>query len=192
MYQTQCQVERCEACLCEPCENVLSTHLYRGVSLYSMSSDRRCAFTSNQSTWDERAFADCNKNHGAWAFIYCESCIPGERVYRCTACYHKFQQTLRRRLPELERNLHAKVVATAELDALLVIDFRALAIEAPGTSLHPALQLVESGSEAGCDYGRKSFCWRGSCPCCYDFVVPDVQPAMPAGFAALRQNPCMA
>ena len=145
-------------------------------------SDCRCAFTSTQSTWTDESFADCTSNKGPWAFIYCEACIPGQRVYRCTACFHKFQQALRRRLPELERHQKAKVVRGPELDLLLDADFRGLAA---GTALadgHATLELVEAGAEGG----QRLYRFIGNCPCCYDFAVPAVRAAMPAGFAELK------
>ena len=41
---------------------------------------------------------------------------------------NKFQATMRRRLPELEKHQKAKVVRTPELAALLEIDFKQLAL----------------------------------------------------------------
>ena len=141
----------------------------------------RCAFTSNQSTYDGRSFADCAGNKGAWAFVRCDACEPEQQVFRCTACYHKFQTTLRRRLPELEKHQRAEVVSAAELTALLEIDFKALA--APGgAAKHDELELVEAGGQDQVRVWR----WRGRCPCCYDFVVPVVRAAMPTKFTDLE------
>ena len=90
----------------------------RAFLLVPMTS-QRCAFTSNQSTYDGRCFADCAGNKGAWAFLHCDACEPEQHVFRCTACYHKFQLTLLRRLTELEKHQRAKVVGAPELAALL-------------------------------------------------------------------------
>ena len=144
--------------------------------------DCRCAFTSTQSTWTDASFADCAANKGPWAFIFCELCIPGRRVYRCTTCYYKFQSALQRRLPELERHQKAKAVLGPELATLLEADFKGLAAGTASTAGHATLELVEAGAEGG----HRLYRWRGNCPCCYDFTVPAVRAAMPAGFAGLK------
>ena len=59
----------CEGCLCEPCENVFSTH--------TMSSECRCAFTSNQSTWPRpRSTRSWRSTSGLWLLML--------RARRCT------------------------------------------------------------------------------------------------------------
>ena len=131
-------------------------------------------------------------NKGLWAFIhlpYCEACIPGQRVYRCMACYKKFQSALQKRLPELERHQKAKVVRGPEL----VLDGHAaqsrptsggwlLALATASAEGHATLELVEAGAEGGHHLYR----WRGNFPCCYDFKVPAVRAAIPANFVALE------
>ena len=84
-----------------------------------------CAFTSTTSTWEARAFADCSQSSRV-AFILCGSCVSGRPLHRCTTCFHKFQTTLTRRLPLIERQLKAQVVKRPEINALLTADFKAL------------------------------------------------------------------
>lgn len=99
------------------------------------------------------------------------------RTYRCTVCYDRFQSTLKRRLPNVAQLQKAKVVKTPEIEALLTIDFKQLASGAAATA-NPAIELVEEGGEAGGCVWR----WRGRCPSCYDFKIPELKPAMPADF----------
>ena len=140
--------------------------------------DRRCCFTSSTSTWEGRSFADCAAHHGAWAFVACDRCRP-VRSFRCTVCYNKFQSALKRRLPELEQHQKAKVLMRPEIEALLDIDFKQLAFGSAAAG-HPAIELLEEGGEAGGCLWR----WRQQCPCCYDFEIPALKPAMPADFAS--------
>ena len=84
--------------MCEPCTNNPGLSV-TGVTVTLFPKimechDIRCAFTSNQSTWDGRSFADCSKNKAAWAWVCCEACVENQLTYRCSACYHKFQSTL--------------------------------------------------------------------------------------------------
>ena len=140
--------------------------------------DRRCCFTSSTSTWEGRSFADCAAHHGAWAFVACDRCRP-VRSFRCTVCYNKFQSALKRRLPELEQHQKAKVLMRPEIEALLDIDFKQLAFGSAAAG-HPAIELLDEGGEAGGCLWR----WRQQCPCCYDFEIPALKPAMPADFAS--------
>ena len=143
--------------------------------------DRRCCFTSSTSTWEAKSFADCSKHKQPWAFLRCDECTPGGPPrYRCTECYHKFQATLNRRLPELEQHMKCKALLGPELKALSEINFRQLAggTDAPG---HEAIELVEEGDVC-------VWRWRGRCPCCFDFVVDKVAPVMPTTFASCEPN----
>ena len=142
--------------------------------------DRRCCFTSSTSTWEARSFADCAAHRGAWAWLACDTCRSPVRSHRCTVCYVKFQSTLRRRVPELEKHQKAKLVRTPEIAALLEIDFKQLPYGRAAAG-HPAVELVEEGGEHGGCVWR----WRSRCPCCYDFEVPALhQRAMPDDFAS--------
>ena len=86
-----------------------------------------CAFTSSTSTWDAQSFADCSKHRGCLAWLRCDCCIGKQQLDRCTECFHKFQTTLKRRLPLIEQQLKANVELRPEIEALLTIDFKELA-----------------------------------------------------------------
>ena len=141
--------------------------------------DYRCAFTSTQSNWAGKATAECWKYTKPWAFVRCDACPDGP-VHRCTECYTKYGTTMRRRIPEIEKHQGAKCVTRPELEALLNVNFRQLA-SGEAAAGH---QLLEYVSEVELKGGKRVHVWRwrSRCPCCYDFKVPEIKPAMPADF----------
>ena len=141
--------------------------------------DYRCAFTSTQSNWAGKATSDCGKHTKPWAFVRCDACPDGP-VHRCTECYTKYGTTMRRRIPEIEKHQGAKCVTRPELEALLNVNFRQLA-SGEAAAGH---QLLEYVSEVELKGGKRVHVWRwrSRCPCCYDFKVPEIKPAMPADF----------
>jgi len=142
-------------------------------------SDCRCAFTSTQSNWVGKAFADCSKHSKPWAFVRCDACPDGP-VFRCTECYTKFGTTMRRRVPEIEKHQRANIVTRPELEALFNVNWRQLA-SGEAAAGHELLEYVGEVELKGgnCVHVWR---WRSRCPCCYEFKVPEIKPAMPAGF----------
>ena len=91
---------------------------------------------------------------------------------------HKFQTTLVRRVHELERHLNVSAFMTPEVSALSTINFRELAGGA-GAVGHEMIEFVEAVTlKNGKLVSIWRWCGRG-CPCCYDFEVPEIEPAMP-------------
>ena len=72
--------------------------------------------------------------------------------------------------------MHGTVVRRPELNALLEIDFAALAVGQLDEHAESHLVKISDGV----------WRWRGRCPSCYDFTVPEVQQQMPSGFAELK------
>ena len=139
-----------------------------------------CAFTSGESVGSGTASADCTQRRGENVLILCRFCSPdlSKLTYRCSCCYGKFASTIKGRIRQLEIHHNGKCVLEPAIDALLKIDWRALALAdlAGGyqhDALHDALQYVQPGV----------FEWRIPCPSCYDFEVAAVDPMAPADFS---------
>ena len=71
---------------------------------------------------------------------------------------------------------------TPEVSALSTINFRELAGGA-GAVGHEMIEFVEAVTLKN---GKLVSIWRwcGRCPCCYDFEVPEIEPAMPNDFSS--------
>ena len=111
--------------------------------------------------------------------IACDFCCPGKSITRCTNCYIKFARTIARRRSELEQQSGGAVYEVPALRALRLIDFDGL--EKTGECSLQASEFLEPMVD---DVWR----WRIPCPSCYSFVVPDVEPQMPQGFASMEPN----
>ena len=132
----------------------------------------KCAFTSGESVGSGTASADCTQRRDENVFILCPCCSPelSKPTYRCSCCYAKFASAIKGRIRELEIHHNGKCVREPAIDALLDIDWRALA---RGGYQHNALQYVQPGL----------FQWRMPCPSCYDFQVGAVDPMAPTDFS---------
>ena len=134
----------------------------------------RCAFTSGASVGSGVSSVDCRMRKGVNAFIGCSFCNPSKTIYRCSCCYAKFSSTIKGRLRKLEIHHGGKVRREPAIDALLEIDWAALAQS--GVCEHEALQ----------NPGPGLFSWRIPCPSCYDFEVGPVESLLPENFSALE------
>ena len=141
----------------------------------------KCAFTSGESVGSGTASADCTQRRGENVFILCPFCSPDKSIYRCSCCYSKFACSIKKRTRELEIHHNAQRFTEPAIDALLNIDWGALARADGGGGdggdqlnvLHDALEFVQPGL----------YKWRRPCPSCYDFVVGAVDPMAPAEFS---------
>ena len=138
-----------------------------------------CAFTDASSTRDGRVVSDCRRHSRRGVLIACDFCCPGKSITRCTNCYIKFARTIARRRSELEQQSGGAVYEVPALRALRLIDFDGL--EKTGECSLQASEFLEPMVD---DVWR----WRIPCPSCYSFVVPDVEPQMPQGFASMEPN----
>ena len=132
---------------------------------------KQCAFTSGQSVGSGVKSADCRARKGENILVCCRRCTPGINVWRCSCCYRKFVSSMESRIPELEQHTRGQLVRTPAIDALLEIDWRALA-----TSVgyeHRALKKLDA----------ETMEWVIPCPSCYDFKVGPVQPMVPDNFS---------
>ena len=130
-----------------------------------------CAFTDPTSSRDGKPIFDCDAARCA-VFITCLSCEPPQRIKRCTTCYKKFQKKIAQRLPQITRHSNGSAYMTSEIKGLLEIDFSALAEGRQTCELARNLIVMVDGV----------WQWRGRCPCCYSFVVPEVKCQMVGGF----------
>mmetsp|Transcript_21348 Transcript_21348/g.31759 ORF Transcript_21348/g.31759 Transcript_21348/m.31759 type:complete len:102 (-) Transcript_21348:150-455(-) len=71
-----------------------------------------------------------------------------------------------------------RAVLQPEVQALLDTEWRTLSLGAE-TSPSPLLQIDEE---------IQAWCWRNTCPCCYDFKVTALRPCMPRHFGELRPH----
>jgi hypothetical protein len=139
------------------------------------TSTTSCTFTLSYSTWDGQKFADCCASSKPFVFIFCEHCEPDLDLARCSSCYAKFSSKLKRRLAQISTSMGAKPHLEPVVKALLDIDWAAVG-RGDRCASH---ELMYFDEESG------TWRWRTPCPCCYDFEVPDVMPAMPQGFSQL-------
>ena len=144
------------------------------------SLPKKCAFTSGESVGSGEKSTDCTQRSGENVMILCPFCRPEPTrlTYRCSCCYAKFASSIKGRLRQLEIHHNGKCVREPAIDALLEIDWRALArADDDGgyqhDALHDALQYVQPGV----------FQWRIPCPSCYDFEVGAVDPMAPTDFS---------
>ena len=133
-----------------------------------------CAFTDASSDRLGKGVCDC-RTPGV-PMISCLRCEPGSSLKRCTRCYKKFQRQVTKRLPQLITSSKEEMVNTAELEALLNLDFDALAGDKPDEYARKHLVKI----------GELEWQWRARCPTCYDFEVPEVKDQMKQGFADLE------
>ena len=137
------------------------------------TSTTSCTFTSFYSTWDGKQFADCCATSKPFTFVFCDQCDTDLELARCTTCYAKFASKLNRRLPEIASSMGANPHLEPVVQAFLDTDWAAVG----RGDRRAANDFIYFDEESG------TWRWRFSCPCCYDFKVPEVKPVMPAGYA---------
>ena len=90
---------------------------------------KKCAFTSGESVGSGVASTDCRQRGGENVIIGCPFCNPAKLTWRCSCCYGRFASTIKGRLPELESHCGGSRRCEPAIDALLQVDWRALACD---------------------------------------------------------------